>query len=73
MHTRRGDLESLMYNGFEWLRLDLPWKGQILKKVILSKTQMKDTILSEGKLSYFPNVPKCEYCFKLSKYSETIL
>ncbi|XP_050434557.1 nucleosomal histone kinase 1-like isoform X2 [Adelges cooleyi] len=62
MHTRRADLESLMYNGLEWLKLSLPWKGQSLTKVTKSKSEMKEIILSgkESKLN-FPKVPKCYY------------
>lgn len=64
MHTRRGDLESLMYNGLEWLRLDLPWKGKTLPNTIKSKSQMKDVILAakpKEKVYNFDSVPHCEY------------
>lgn len=62
MYTRRGDLESLMYNGLEWLRLDLPWEGLTLKDTINSKSQMKDMILASKQNQYdFNNVPQCEF------------
>lgn len=61
VYTRRGDLESLMYNGLEWLRLPLPWKEKLLKNVIQMKTSLKDAILSNKELSEFKNVPKCKY------------
>lgn len=64
MHTRRADLESLMYNGLEWLKLDLPWKGKTLQNTIKSKIEMKEKILEAGpknKIYDFNNVPQCEY------------
>lgn len=64
MHSRRADLESLMYNGLEWLKLDLPWKGKTLQNTIKSKLNMKDVILAAGprdKILDFKNVPQCEY------------
>lgn len=64
MHTRRADLESLMYNGLEWLKLDLPWKDKTLPKTIQCKNQMKDTILAakpKDKIYNFNNVPQCKY------------
>lgn len=62
MHTRRGDLESLMYNGLEWLRLDLPWKDKTLPNTIKSKSEMKDVILAakpREKVYNFVSVPQC--------------
>jgi len=64
MHTRRADLESLMYNGLEWLKLNLPWKGKKLLNTIKFKNQMKDTILSakpKEDIYDFKNVPQCYY------------
>jgi len=64
VHTRRADLESLMYNGLEWLKLNLPWKGKTLLNTIKFKNQMKDTILSakpKEDIYDFKNVPQCEY------------
>jgi hypothetical protein len=64
VYTRRGDLESLMYNGLEWLKLKLPWTGQALSKTIKSKNQMKETILAAGpeeKIHDFVKVPHCKY------------
>lgn len=64
MHTRRGDLESLMYNGLEWLKLNLPWKGQTLLKTIKSKNEMKEVILASRpneKIYDFVKVPQCKY------------
>lgn len=64
VHTRRGDLESLMYNGLEWLKLKLPWKNLTLPKTIKSKGEMKDAILSAGpnkKIYDFNIVPNCKY------------
>lgn len=63
MYTRRGDLESLMYNGLEWLRYNLPWKGQTLPKTIKSKSEMKNIILAAGpkdKIYDFDKVPQCK-------------
>ncbi|XP_060867600.1 nucleosomal histone kinase 1-like isoform X2 [Metopolophium dirhodum] len=64
MHTRRGDLESLMYNGLEWLKLKLPWKNLTLAKTIKSKNEMKDAILTaepNKKIYDFNNVPNCYF------------
>jgi len=64
VHTRRGDLESLMYNGLEWLKLKLPWKNLTLPKTIISKNEMKDAILTaepKKKIYNFNNVPNCKY------------
>lgn len=64
VHTRRADLESLMYNGLEWLKLDLPWKNLTLQNTIKSKLKMKDVILAAGpkdKMFDFNNVPQCKY------------
>lgn len=64
VHTRRADLESLMYNGLEWLKLDLPWKGKTLPNTIKSKSEMRDKILSAGpkeKVYNFNSVPKSKY------------
>lgn len=63
MHTRRADLESLMYNGLEWLKLKLPWEGQTLPKTIICKSKMKDAILAAGpkeKVYDFDQVPLCK-------------
>lgn len=71
VHTRRGDLESLMYNGLEWLRLDLPWKGSTLKNTINSKSQMKDMILAAKENHYnFKNVPPSEFYKLLYFFTE---
>lgn len=51
-----------MYNGLEWLRYNLPWKGQTLPKTIKSKSEMKNTILAAGpkdKIYDFDTVPRC--------------
>lgn len=64
VHTRRGDLESLMYNGLEWLKLKLPWKNLTLPKTIKSKSEVKDAILTarpNSKIYDFNNVPNCKY------------
>jgi len=64
VHTRRGDLESLMYNGLEWLKLKLPWKNLTLPKTIKSKNEMKDAILTAGpnkKIYDYNKVPNCKY------------
>lgn len=64
VYTRRADLESLMYNGLEWLKLKLPWKGQTLPKTIKAKIEMKDEILRIGaneKIYDYDRVPYCKY------------
>lgn len=64
MYTRRGDLESLLYNGLEWLKFKLPWTGQTLTKTIKSKNEMKETILAAGpeeKILNFVKVPHCKH------------
>lgn len=64
VHTRRADLESLMYNGLEWLQLELPWKGQKLSKTTKFKKEMKDKVLKMGpreKIYGYNNVPYCKY------------
>lgn len=58
-----------MYNGLEWLKLNLPWKGQTLQKCIKSKSEMKDAILSGKESKYnFKNVPKSNYSKLLFKF-----
>lgn len=64
MHTRRADLESLMYNGLEWLKLNLPWKGQTLPKTIKAKNDMKIAVLAakpKEKIYNFNSVPQCKH------------
>lgn len=63
MYTRRGDLESLMYNGLEWLGFKLPWKGQTLARVIKSKSEFKNVILAakpKEQIYDFVKVPTCK-------------
>lgn len=64
MHTRRADLESLMYNGLEWLKLMLPWKGKTLPLTIKSKLEMKNEVLNTGpneKIYNYDKVPLCKH------------
>ncbi|VVC32408.1 Protein kinase domain,Protein kinase-like domain,Protein kinase, ATP binding site,Serine/threonine- [Cinara cedri] len=63
MHTRRADLESLMYNGLEWLKLKLPWKGETLSKTITSKVEMKDEVLKAGPKEKIYNYDKVPHCY----------
>jgi len=59
-----------MYNGLEWLKLDLPWKDKTLKTTIDCKNKMKDTILAatpKEKIYNFDQVPQSKY-YIVQKY-----